>query len=138
MPCARLTERTRQRRASLLTSRHMNEGALECFEPQAECEAANAAYQAQGPVLVGILGVITVIGIIAILIGGRVVPGILLVASLGTPVLVWASGNGSSWVPRGLIFATPALLFLAFASAAQILDQSRRDGSARLPRRTVG
>jgi hypothetical protein len=106
----------------------------ECFGSDAECQPLRDAGMVHTQVLFGIVVGLTVLSVLAIAVGRRVVPAVLMGASIATLFLGFASFAGHApalwWMPKGLFFTMPALVVLALASGGQVLDQRDRDRAA--------
>ena len=102
--------------AALLTS------GGDCFGSEAGCRAISNIQVVQGRVLVATVVGLSVLGFLAIAVGGRVVPSALLAASVATLLLSFAS-PALWWVPRGLGLILLPVAILALAAAGQVIDQ---------------
>ena len=101
----------------------------DCFASEAECEAVWEAQGADARVYFAILTIVIVVASLAVAIGGRRVPAVLLVVAIATQVLSQLSDAGNSlfgWVPRQLDLASPGLAILVLASGVQLVEQTIR------------
>ena len=77
-------------------------------------------------VLIAMVAGLSLLGFVAIAIGGRLLPAALLASSVVTLVLGCASGTSTLWwVPRGLGITMLPVAILALASAGQVIEQTR-------------
>ena len=98
----------------------------DCFGLEAECRVIWDAQVVHQQLLVAMVVGLTVLGFLAIAVGRRVLPAALLVASVATLLLgLAASPMALWWVPRGVGLTMLPAAVLAFASAGQLLEQSR-------------
>jgi hypothetical protein len=89
----------------------------DCFGPDEQCEALWAAQGARIRVYAAILVVNSLVAVLAIVAGRRLLPALLLAISVVTLALAGASlvlpMDASSHLSRGLILVVPGVLLLA-------------------------
>jgi hypothetical protein len=110
----------------------------DCFAPDNECQVVWALQGVHAAVFFGLAVAVTILGGVAIVVGGWRVPTLLALLSvaalmLGLAPIVFGRdfvGRGSAleWLPNGLFVEAPALVALAVASTRQAIAYRRRTG----------
>jgi hypothetical protein len=97
----------------------------DCVRSESECQALSDAQAVHRQVLVLLVGTLSIIVLLAVLIGRRLAPAVLLIAAMTTMLLGYA-GPASPvlwWVPTGLGLTMLPSAVLALAAAGQVISQ---------------
>jgi hypothetical protein len=95
----------------------------DCFGPEPGCQVLRSEQAARRDVLVAMVLALTILGVVAVVVGRRIAPAALLVAALGMLGLGLAMGPlAISWAPKGLALTTLPVAIVALAAAGQVVE----------------